>query len=866
MITGKLDQPRPFGRFTLVNKIASGGMATVYRAEVDRDDPLHGKNLALKVLHDHLSENDEFIRMFRDEGRIARDFDHPNVVRVYEIGEVEGAHYLAMDFIEGRDLAQLLVAHRLNHQVMAYGPTFEILRQALMALRYVHAFKGKNGRLQGIVHRDISPQNLLISRQPLVKVTDFGIARGEHRSERTRTGTVKGKMHYMAPEQAAGARVDARADLYALGAVAYEMLTGQPLFGPGTTEVLQARAMHGKIEFGTKFERLTPDLKAWLHKALATHPDDRFHSADAMLAAMELLPKAAPSHYRPEQLVRLLDLPEASRSLQRQQKILGNDASVHTGRIAAGAVLSAASVSRQSQLPPGNHVELDRGSRDSRMRHGEQRVDWNGGVELPVKQTTGVREVPPKEARKASILPAEAASGKNYAVDRKKGADQDVLDPGSFKRPAPAVQAGGVQQTSAGDGTSAGKATTPAGQKATPRAGKGEVKGQAKGAEARTSKVVRLTPEQQGMAVASFVAWSCGALVLFAVLMEVTGVQVKLPEVTDEKLAALFDDDAPKTRTDAVASSKPVAHKPAVPTLRPAGDLAVAGLAPVVAKPVQKPAAPVVHAADPVMKAKAEEAAARVVARNVEREAWADRPLERVAKADDKGPVDPDAAPVRDVAKAPIVPVKVVAKAPVVAKALEPARPAVQSEPGRLGRALPPAARSEQVLVHAGAGVPAGPMAKVVGAKAPVVAAKKPVVAAKAPVVAAKKPVVAAKAPVVAAKKPVVAAKAPVVAAKKPVVAAKAPVVAAKKPVVAAKAPVVAAKKPVVAAKAPVVVAKKPVVAGKAPLARPAPAKAAAPGAKSAGHADAPPHPVARKPEVVDHRAPAAAAGASRKP
>ena len=145
---------------------------------------------------------------------------------------------------------------------------FEIARQCLNALRYVHGWRGRNGRLQGVVHRDVSPQNILVSRQPLVKLTDFGIARGEHRSDRTRTGTVKGKMHYMAPEQAAGARVDARADLYAMGAVAYEMLTGQPLFGPGTTEVLQARAIRGQIDYGAKFERLTEDVKGWLRKEI----------------------------------------------------------------------------------------------------------------------------------------------------------------------------------------------------------------------------------------------------------------------------------------------------------------------------------------------------------------------------------------------------------------------------------------------------------------------------------------------------------------------------------------------------------------------------------------------------------------------
>lgn len=827
MITGKLDHPRPFGRFLLVAKIASGGMATVFRAEVPQGDPLHGKPLAIKMLHDHLSENEEFIRMFKDEGRIVRDFDHPNVVKVYEVGETDGAHYLAMEFIDGRDLAQLLVAHRMNQQVMAGPPTYEILRQALNAMRYVHGWKGKNGRLAGVVHRDISPQNVLISRSGQVKITDFGIARGDHRSDRTRTGTVKGKMHYMAPEQAAGHRVDARADLYSMGAVAFEMLAGQPLFGPGTTEVLQARAVRGTIDYGPKFERLPEDTKAWLKKALATHVDDRFQSADAMLAAMEQIHKASQNLYRSEQLLRLLELPEASRSKQRAARLLEVDNAAHAGRLAAGAVLSSGTPSRPSILLPRGHVELDGTSRDSRLRNAvaDQPLDWTGAADLSLKPVTGVREQretkEPREHRKhrSELLPAETAVGKSYQplpgaarpvrAKEAAAAGVDVLDPGSFARPS----------------ENAATADTP-GAKA--------VRGEngARPAKGAAQRVSRILPESQGLALASFVAWSCGALVLFAVLMEVTGVEVKLPEVTDESLAALFDDDAPKTRTDAVAMSKPATHRAIgfpvqAPPLRGVDAAAVPAVAAVAVAPVKRP--------DPQARARAEAAAERSVAANAEREAWAGRPLERVARPGDDGAVDPEAAGAHAGAgkadkamRAPVKAAEIVVAAKAKADLNLEAAPVVAGSPApavKLGRSLPPAARAEAVVLHAQI-VPMPVKAKAVVAAQPVkvgqVAVKAGPAAVKATPVSVKVGPVAAKATPVSVKVGPVAAKAPVAAVKhdaaapanKPVATGVKVVAPAKKPVASAAKVTAPANKPVASGAKVPAPAKKPVASG----------------------------------------------------
>jgi serine/threonine protein kinase len=735
-ITGKLDSPVPFGRYTLTAKIAMGGMATVYRGETQAGDPLHGRELAIKILHPHLEDNDEFIRMFGDEGRIARDFDHPNLVQVLDVGEANGQHYLAMELVDGRDLAQLLVAHRLNNQVMATPLAFEITRQCLNALRYVHGWRGRNGRLQGVVHRDISPQNILISRQPMIKVTDFGIARGEHRSDRTRTGTVKGKMHYMAPEQAAGARVDARADLYAMGAVAYEMLTGQPLFGPGTTEVLQARAVRGQIDYGAKFERLTDDVKVWLRKALATHPDDRFQSADAMLAALEQIPKAAQKHYKPEQLVRLLELPEASRRRQRELIAAEQRQALANSR---GAILSSVSPSRPSMLAPKAHVELDSLERDSRLRKlsGVHDVNWSQTDDAPLRPDSTVRPargaLSPSAVSSSSVsavsslrkgrsdrLPAEQAVNKSYAVERKAAAV--VLPAGSVEVLKPADPA-----------------VPPVADVVTPAP-----KPAAKKAAARPVD----TPEQRGLVLASIMAWSCAALMLFAVLTEVLGTRVDLPRVTDESVAQLWDDDAPKTRSDAVLVAKPATAKPS--TGKSGAPIAkVTALSPVVAKAVA-PAAPAVRK-DPEVKARAEAAAQRAVERNAERMAWEDRPLERVARKGDAGPLDPEASSAhRQAAK-----LAARASAPAVKADVDAHQPAV--------RAVAPAVVKSAVARPAAPATPVQPAAHAAAAK-PAVA--KPAVAVAKPAVA--KPAVAAAKPAVAAAKPAVAVAKPAVAVAKP--------------------------------------------------------------------------------------------------
>src|SRR5256712_4314460 len=208
-------------RYKVVRKLGAGGMADVYLAE----DQELGRPVAIKILNDRHAQDDQFVERFRREAKNAAGLSHPNIVNIYDRGEAEGTYYIAMEYLEGRTLKQLLVAH---------GPTpvpiaLEYTRQVLAALGFAHR--------HGIVHRDIKPHNVVVGPDGRLKVTDFGIARSGT-SQMTEAGSIVGTAQYLSPEQARGAPVDPRSDLYSLGIVLYEMLTGQvPFTGDAPVEI-----------------------------------------------------------------------------------------------------------------------------------------------------------------------------------------------------------------------------------------------------------------------------------------------------------------------------------------------------------------------------------------------------------------------------------------------------------------------------------------------------------------------------------------------------------------------------------------------------------------------------------------------------
>ncbi|MDP9300912.1 MAG: protein kinase, partial [Actinomycetota bacterium] len=199
------------GRYHVLERIAAGGMGEVFRAH----DAVLAREVAVKVLHRSLSSDPGFVERFRREARAAATLNHPNIVAVYDWGAVDGIYYMVMEYVRGRSVRELLNASGR----LAPSQAADIIRQTLAALEHAHA--------KGIVHRDLKPENILITTDGVVKLTDLGLARAFADARNTRAGAVTGTVQYLAPEQIRGEPADPRSDLYSLGIVAYELLTGE---------------------------------------------------------------------------------------------------------------------------------------------------------------------------------------------------------------------------------------------------------------------------------------------------------------------------------------------------------------------------------------------------------------------------------------------------------------------------------------------------------------------------------------------------------------------------------------------------------------------------------------------------------------
>ncbi|HET7449086.1 MAG TPA: Stk1 family PASTA domain-containing Ser/Thr kinase [Gaiellaceae bacterium] len=253
-------------RYVIERKLGSGGMADVYLAE----DQELGRRVALKLLDDRHASDEQFVERFRREAQSAAGLNHPNIVSIFDRGYAEGTYYIAMEFLDGRTLKELLVRN---------GPTpvpiaIDYARQILGALAFAHR--------NGIVHRDIKPHNIVVGSDGRLKVTDFGIARSGA-SQMTEAGSIVGTAQYLSPEQARGAPVDPRSDLYSLGIVLYEMLTGKVPFTGDTPVEIAMKHLSQVPEPPSKLRSGVPhDLDAVVMRALAKEPDQRYGSAEEM--------------------------------------------------------------------------------------------------------------------------------------------------------------------------------------------------------------------------------------------------------------------------------------------------------------------------------------------------------------------------------------------------------------------------------------------------------------------------------------------------------------------------------------------------------------------------------------------------------
>ena len=271
-----------FGRYTLLYKFAAGGMANLYVAKLDGADGFE-KRVAIKVIHEHLISDPEFVKMFIDEARIASRISHPNVVQTIELGRFGKTHFMAMEYVDGESLTSVLRRTRPTPAFCA-----RVIADVAAGLHAAHELRGQDGELLNVVHRDVSPQNILISYDGAVKVVDFGVARARGRLHTT-SGGVKGKVSYMAPEQIdAPATVDRRADVFALGIVLWEATTRTRLVKGDNEGEKMAQLLACDFPLpSSKVEGYPAPLEQIVMRALSRDPDDRFATTQEVQEALE---------------------------------------------------------------------------------------------------------------------------------------------------------------------------------------------------------------------------------------------------------------------------------------------------------------------------------------------------------------------------------------------------------------------------------------------------------------------------------------------------------------------------------------------------------------------------------------------------
>jgi TonB family protein len=276
-----------FGQYTLLERIAVGGMAELWKARMKGVEGFQ-KTVAIKKILPHLTDSSDFVTMFIDEAKLAAQLNHNNIIHIYDLGKLGDDYYIAMEFVDGRDLRSILNTAREKNQPLPMGLALLVASRLAAALDYAHRMKDFEGRPLGLVHRDVSPQNVLISFEGDIKLCDFGIVKAVSKASKTQMGALKGKLQYMSPEQAWGRPVDARSDIFSLGSLLFEMLTGRRLFaGESEMSVLDA-VREGRIQAPRDLDpRLPLEVNAVTLRALGKEPGERYQTAGELQRELE---------------------------------------------------------------------------------------------------------------------------------------------------------------------------------------------------------------------------------------------------------------------------------------------------------------------------------------------------------------------------------------------------------------------------------------------------------------------------------------------------------------------------------------------------------------------------------------------------
>jgi eukaryotic-like serine/threonine-protein kinase len=282
-----LQNGRIAGRYVLFDEVASGGLATVHIGRL-LGPAGFARTVAIKRLHSDYAKDQEFVAMFLDEARLAARVQHPNVVSVLDIVALEDELLLVMEYVHGDSLSKLIRATNAAHETIPPRIVSSVMSGALSGLHAAHEATSDSGEHLGLVHRDVSPQNIMVGRDGVARVLDFGVAKATMRVQTTRAGILKGKIRYMAPEQIQSGPVDRRSDIFAAGVVLWEALTGQSLFDADDVGGTVYRILHDPVTPPSKVTRSVPRaVDEVVLRALGREPKDRFATARDMAAALE---------------------------------------------------------------------------------------------------------------------------------------------------------------------------------------------------------------------------------------------------------------------------------------------------------------------------------------------------------------------------------------------------------------------------------------------------------------------------------------------------------------------------------------------------------------------------------------------------
>jgi serine/threonine-protein kinase len=377
-------QPQTFflGRYRVVDEIGVGGMASVHLARMDGPGGFQ-KWVAIKRIHPHLVEDDQFVDMFLDEARIAAGINHANVAQVFDLGKDDNTYWIAMEYLHGEPLREVM--RRAEERGQRIGPELaaRICADAAEGLHAAHELRGKNGQLLGLVHRDVTPHNLFLTYDGYTKVVDFGIAKVADRLASTRAGTLKGKLAYMSPEQVRGAEVDRTTDIFALGVVLWEITTNQRLFRMDTDldtlEKVQACQVPPP---STLVPGYPPELEQVVLKALAKRKQDRYQTAREFSRALQTYLVRSGHFVGPEEVAQFVRAVFADRIQKREAHLAW-----------AAEVTSTVNVDKlRGGKGAGEEAPLDEGQRKSRV-----------APVSPPTPASGERQKPPQQQQQAQM-------------------------------------------------------------------------------------------------------------------------------------------------------------------------------------------------------------------------------------------------------------------------------------------------------------------------------------------------------------------------------------------------------------------------------------------------------------------------------